>query len=217
MPAEGAKTRKRLRRKTEITSGWLSWFLWDQGPGPQDKSFCLGITVGRREHRGHCEEQKAGKGAGLWGSHGFLGVQQATWPLQARHFGAREPAPTRDHAHTQWVPPGWTRLPACPGKSSTCAMLSVTMERSGLNLHTDTELEQTTPSEKVTTQHAPWSTVSFTYVKDHSLLCWWMYECKIKHSGQWVSQGGGSGTDYDITLKKMRVNMTKLRVIHSRW
>lgn len=74
---EKPKTRKRLRRKTEITSGWLSRFLWDQGPGPQDKSFCLGITVGRRERRGLCEEQEAGKGAGLWGSHGFLGVQQA--------------------------------------------------------------------------------------------------------------------------------------------
>lgn len=90
------------RRKSQ--AGGCLGFLWDQGPGPPDKSFCLGVTVGRRVRRGHCDEQEAGKGAGLWGSCGFLGVQQATWPLRARHFGAREPAPTRDHAHTVSAP-----------------------------------------------------------------------------------------------------------------
>lgn len=79
MPAGGAKNEKKAEKKGgSHKRAAVSGFLWDQGPGPPDKSFRLGVTVGRRVRRGHCDEQEAGKGAGLWGSCGFLGVQQAT-------------------------------------------------------------------------------------------------------------------------------------------
>ena len=55
MPAEGAKTRKRLRRKTEITSGWPSRFLWDQGP--------------ELLFRYHCWQERAQRS--LWGAEGW--------------------------------------------------------------------------------------------------------------------------------------------------
>lgn len=160
--------------------------------------------------RYHCRQERAQRslwGAGGWERGWALGkpwisgcpTSHVTSPGQTLRGQGASPH-SWPRTHTVSAPRMNPCLPACPGKSSACAMLTVTVERSGLNLHIDTELEQTTPSEKLTTQHAPWSTVSFTYVKDDSLLCWWMYECKIKHSGQWVSQGGGSGTDYDILL-----------------
>ena len=76
MPAGGAKNEKKAEKKRQKSQG--GGCLGFYGIRVQVPSFCLGITVGRRKGRGHFEEQEAGKGAGLWGSHGFLGVQQAT-------------------------------------------------------------------------------------------------------------------------------------------
>ena len=76
MPAGGAKNEKKAEEKRQKSQG--GGCVGFYGIRVQVPSFCLGITVGRRERRGHCKEQEAGKGAGLWGSRGFLGVQQAT-------------------------------------------------------------------------------------------------------------------------------------------
>lgn len=49
-----------------------------------------------------------------------------------------QPPPVTTHTHTVSASRMNPCLPAGSGKSSTCATLTVTVERSGLNLHTDT-------------------------------------------------------------------------------
>lgn len=102
------KTRRRLRRKAEITSGRLSVFM---GPGPWSP---------RQEllFRCHCWQESTQRSLwqpGGWARGWALGkpwisgspTSHVTSPSQTFRGQGASPHPW-PRTHTQWVPPGWT-------------------------------------------------------------------------------------------------------------